>query len=402
MTEYQREESGHDYVRPLEGVRILDLTQVISGPYASQVLADWGAEVIKIEFPGQREGRQKTMPTLKGESLQFLSLNRNKKSLGLNLKSGKGRDIFYELTKKADVVFMNFRAGVENRLGIDYETLKKINPKIISCAITGFGNSGPLRDRPGFEPVFQAMAGTMSLVGDPPPMKVSYNVADISTGIWAAQGIMIALYQREKTGMGQRVEVNLLSTQIAFLAQKATEYLVTGVHPETVPAPKAFYQMYQSKDSWFLFHLGGALTFWPNLCRALGHPELEKDPRFLSLGKMKEHDVELTEIIKEIMLTRGAQEWEEIFVEAGVPCSRVNDIGQALSNPQVKHQNMVVSIDYQGSEFKVPGNPIQLQAMKPKYESPPTFAQHTEKILCQLLGFTRDQIEELRQKEVVY
>jgi len=391
-------------IAPLEGVRVLDLTQTLAGPYGSMILGDLGAEIIKIEPPGQRQVVGGGT-TFKGESVHFLAANRNKKSIILNLKATRGQEIFYELIKKADVVFDNYRAGVLERLGVDYGTLKGINPRIISCSVTGFGSSGPYRDRPAYDLIVQAISGGMSITGDPPPTRAGLPVGDLCGGMFAAQGIMAALYSRERSGVGQRVEVSLLDGQIALLTYCVPEYFIAGTAVGPVGVGQRSdptYRMFQTKDEPIVIAIAPGARFWENLCRALDREDLITDAKFDSHAQRRENTEELTSIMEKILLSQGAQEWLERLIEEGVPAGPVNTIDKALVDPQVQHQQMVVPVDYVlGGEIKLAANPIKMSGADPVYKSPPTFGQHTEEVLSQLLGYSEAEIAELRKGGVV-
>jgi len=388
----------------LEGVRILDLTQTLAGPFGSMILGDLGAEIIKIEPPGRRQ----TVgggTTYQGESVHFLAVNRNKKSIILDLKAPKGKDIFHDLTRKADVVFDNYRSGVLERLGIDYETLRDINPRIICCSITGFGSSGPYKDRPSYDLIAQALSGGMSITGDPPPARAGLPIADLCGGLFAVQGIMAALYQRERTGVGQRVEVSLLDGQIAMLTYCVPDYFISGktVGPVGIgQRSNPTYRMFITRDEPIVIAIAPGARFWENLCRALGREDLATDPRFDSLARRQENAEELATIMEEIILTRSAAEWLECLVREGVPSGPVNTIEKALQDPQVLHQKMIVPIDYVlGGKIKLAGNPIKMSGAEPVYKSPPAFGQHTEEVLSRLLGYSEAKIAELKNEKVI-
>ncbi len=389
----------------LEGVIILDLTQALAGPFGAMLLADLGAEAIKIEPPGQRrmiEGGA----VYQGETVHFLYINRNKKSIILDLKVPEGKQVFYELTRKADIVFDNYRAGVTDRLGIDYNTLKKINPGIICCSITGYGSSGPYRDRPAYDLIVQGISGGMSITGDPPPARAGLPIADLSGSMFAAQGILAALYARERTGLGQRIEVSLLDTQISLLSYCVAEYFLTG----SVAGPVGIgqrgdpiYRMYRTSDGNIVIAVPPPGTrFWEKLCHALGQDELATDPRFNHFTGRHEHTDELIAILEDILQRKSTAEWLERLVGAGVPAGPVNTIAEALQDPQVRHQEMIVPMDCAGGgQLTVAGNPVKMSGATPVYQSPPAFGQHTDEVLSRLLGYSAARIAELRKKQII-
>ncbi len=389
----------------LEGVIILDLTQALAGPFGSMLLGDLGAEAIKIEPPGQRRAVEGGV-VYKGETIHFLSTNRNKKSIILDLKMPEGKQVFYELTRKADIVFDNYRSGVPERLGIDYNTLKDINPRIISCSITGFGSSGLYKDRPAYDLIVQAISGGMSITGEPPPARAGIPIADLSGGMLAAQGVLAALYARERTGMGQRIEVSLLDTQISLLNYCVAEYFVAGSTAGPVGVGQRgdpTYRMYQTSDGNIVIAIAPPGTrFWEKLCHALGRDKLAIDPRFNHFTKRRENADELVAIIQDSLRSKSTEEWLACLIREGVPAGPVNTIDKALKDPQVWHQKMIVPIDcVSGGQIKVAGNPIKMSAAEPVYKSPPTFGQHTEEVLSRLLGYSSAKIAGLRNKGVI-
>ena len=388
----------------LEGVRVLDLTQTLAGPYGSMILGDLGAEVIKIEPPGHRQTVEGGT-TFKGESVHFLAINRNKRSIILDLKAQKGKEVFYQLTRKADVVFDNYRAGVLERLGIDYETLKKINPGIICCSVTGFGSTGPYQDRPAYDLIIQAISGGMSITGEPPPARAGLPIADLCGGMFAAHGIMAALYSRERTGVGQRIGVSLLDGQIALLTYCVPDYFISGqtVGPVGIgQRAEPTYRMFRTRDDRIVIAIAPGARFWDNLCKALDREELTTDPRFDSFARRRENAEELASIIEETLLSKNAEEWLERLIKEGVPAGPINTIDKALADPQVLHQKMVVPVDYVlGGQLKLAGNPIKMSGAEQVFKSPPTFGQHTEEVLSQLLGYPEARIAELRREKVI-
>lgn len=400
---------------PLEGVRVIDLTRALAGPYGSLILADLGAEIIKIELPqevaiefGSRTPLDQRY-SYKDEDVYFLSANRNKKSLALNLRAPRAREVFYDLTRKSDVVYDNFRPDVMAKLGVDYETLKRINPRIISCSLTGFGNRGPYKDRPAFDLIIQALSGGMSITGHPdpsyPPARSGIPIADLAGGMFAAQGITSALYARERTGEGQRVDVALLDGQISMLSYIAAYYLISGVVERRLGSrhqTNPIYGAYKTMDNYVVIcaHRG---SFWKNLCRALDREELALDSRFDTDVKRIHNMEELGTVLDEIFATRTTAEWLERLHKCDVPCAPINTIPEALNDPQVLHRNMVVSLKHpDGGEIRVPGNPIKMSGTtQHPYEYPHKLGQDTEDILHGLLGYSMHRIDELRQARII-
>ena len=390
-------------VAALEGVLILELTQTLAGPFGAMLLVDLGAEIIKIEPPGMRHNLEGGV-SFKDESVYFLAVNRNKKGITLDLKTPKGKEVFLDLSKRADVVFDNYRTGVLEKLGIDYESLRSINPRIISCSITGFGSSGPYRDRPAYDLLVQAMSGGMSITGNPPPARAGLPIGDLCGGMFAAHGVLAALYARERTGKGQKIEVALLDGQIALLTYCVPDFFVSGRAGGPVGIGQRAdptYQMYQTRDEPIVIAIPAGTRFWENLCQALGSEELTTDPRFDSSMKRRDNSPEVTAIIQKKLLNKSAAEWLACFLKEGVPAGPVNTIEKALIDEQVWHQGMVVPVDFGGEAVLLAGNPIKMSGADPVFRSPPTFGQHTDEVLSQLLGYSSTKIAELRREKVI-
>ena len=390
----------------LAGVRILDLTRALAGPYATMILGDLGAEIIKIEALDARTEATGHY-SYKGQDAYFMSVNRSKKSITLDIRKDEGRKVFYDLVRISDVVLDNFRPGVLERLKIDYNVLKELNPKIICCSISGFGSSGPYRDRPAYDLVIQALSGAMSITGEPgrPPVRSGIAIADQGAGMFAAHGILAALYARERTGAGGKVETSLLEAEIALLAYEASYYFVSGLVPGPVGSGHrtlALYNTFQTRDGYIAI---AAINRFSALCKALDREDLTDDPRFHG-NQMAEHKEELTAILQKVFLTKTTDEWEKLLTEADVPCGPVNTLDKALSDPQVLDRDMVVSIDHTlGGQIKQTGNPIKMSAtppdVGPDFLSPPTLGEHTSEVLSGLLGYSPEKIEHLRQEKVI-
>ena len=392
---------------PLANIRILDLTLIMAGPYCTLILGDLGAEVIKIEKPGVGDGSRGMPPYyFAGESTYFIAMNRNKKSMALDLKSEKGKEIFYELAKKSDVVVDNFRPGVVKKLGIDYDALQKINPRIICCSISGYGQTGPFKDRPAFDLVIQARGGIMSYTGEPGqmPVRMGAPMGDLAGGLFASQGLLAALYQRERTGRGQRIDISLLDCQISLLTYRAEYYFVgqdiakpTGsghvsAHPIRAFRTKTFDIVIDANTD----------NIFVELCSSIGAPDLCLNPQFNSRENRLQNKEELYTILEKIFLTKTGEEWLEML-EKRIPIAPIHTIDKALSDPQILGRNMVPEIDYgNGLKLKIVGNPIKMSEIEQEvFKAPPRLGQHTEEILTHLLNYPPEKIKELRQQKII-
>lgn len=390
----------------LSDVRILDMTRMLAGPYGTMLLADMGAEMIKIEDHLGDYTRLGVQTSIGGMGAYFLALNRNKKSVVLDLKNPKGREIFYELVKVSDVVVDNMRPRALKKLKCDYEDLKQVNPRIISCSLSGFGHTGPYRDRTAFDLTIQAMSGGMSVTGEVggPPARAGIPIGDVSGGMAAALSIVSALHYRDKTGKGQKLDISLLDVQISLASYLVAYYLVGGIlsgpqgsrHGSLVP-----YEAFQTKDLWIVV---ACVTepFWEGLCIAMGLEELILDERFdNALKRLQTHD-ELIPILQERFLQKTAAEWLPLLEEADVPCAPVNSLDRALSDPQVLERNMVIEIEHPHlGKFKLAGNPIKASESEEIFVAPPRLGEYTEEVLKEILEYSDDRIKELKDEKVI-
>ena len=388
---------------PLSGVTVLDLSRILAGPYCTMVLGDLGAEVLKVEPPDGDDSRGWGPPFVEGESAYFLAVNRNKKSVCINLKRASGRDLLHRLAGKADVLVENFRPGTLDHLGFSYETIRLARPEIIYCSISGYGHSGPLRQRPGYDAVMQGEGGWMSLTGelDGPPLKVGASLADIFAGTMAAQGILAALHQRATTGKGQKVDVALFDSVLATLCYQAQGYLLTGEVPERLgnrhPSLSP-YETFQTADGYVIVGVGND-SLWRSFCRAVGMPDLD-DPRFKSNALRVENYVELKKLLVPMFRSGSTQHWLDILEPAAIPVGRVRSVPEALSNPQVADRRMLIEVEHPTvGRMRMTGNPIKMSGL-PDGPSlpPPLLGQHTEEVLTEKLNLSSEEIEALREE----
>jgi crotonobetainyl-CoA:carnitine CoA-transferase CaiB-like acyl-CoA transferase len=392
---------------PLASVRILELGQIIAGTYGCQVLSDLGAEVIKIEAPEGDLGRIPSVAPYKGISTLFLTFNRNKKSVVINLKTDAGRALFYDLVKVSDVVIDNFRAGVLERLRVDYATLSAINPRIIQCSVTGFGSDGAYKDYPSLDIVIQAISGHMAITGEPgrPPARVGIPLADLSGGIFSCKAILAALYQRERTGEGCRVETSMFDAMLNLLSYMATHYLSTGKVPMSQGSAHEFtvpWQAFQAKDGYVVIATRQE-NFWRKLCVALGHPRLADDPRFATNPKRLENRTVLVSMIEDILRTRTVADWLDNLRAAEVPAAPVNNLDGAFAEPPVAEREMIVEYDHpEVGRVRLPGNPIKFAGIDRTISNPaPRLGEHTDAMLRDLLSLSAEKIAELREQGAI-
>jgi crotonobetainyl-CoA:carnitine CoA-transferase CaiB-like acyl-CoA transferase len=393
--------------RALDGIRIIDFSKALAGPYCTMLLADMGAEVIKVEMPGSGDdSRGWGPPFIDGESAYFLSINRNKKSITLNLKDNKAKEIALKIIEKADIVLESNRPGVMTKLGLDYETVKKINPGIIYCSISGFGQTGPYSKRPGFDQVIQGYGGIMGLTGEKGggPLKVGIAVTDIATGMFAATGILTALYHRERTGQGQHVDASMLDGQVSWLTYQAGRYLASGnvpqrigsAHPLIVP-----YQDFEASDG-FINIAAGNDNLWKKFCAVTDLSDIADDPKFATNPKRVENRDEVVEIVSKKINTKTMQEWLDILNDAGVPCGPIYTVDQIFKDPQVLAREMLVEVDHpKCGKIQVTGSPIKLSETPAEITThPPMLGEHNNSIL-QEFGFSEEDITKLKEDKVI-
>ncbi len=398
-------------MKALHGIRILDLTHMLSGPYAGMMLADMGADTIKVEPPKTGEGTRKLLATdpansVDGMGAYFLTLNRNKKSITLNLKSERGLALFYELVAHSDVVLSNFSAGVVKKLKIDYDVLSAINPRIITCCITGFGETGPDKDRVAFDMVAQAMGGGMSITGLPnsTPVRSGIPIGDLGGGMMAVIGVLAALVARQQTGRGQHVDISMLDAQISLLNYMATMYFLSGEVPQPLGNAHFVHVPYNSFPVQDGYIIVAVITdeFWANLMQLLQLPELDTEENRTQPGRWRNQDL-INQRLSEVFMTNTQSYWIERLTEVRVPCAPVYTMAQAVANPQVLARQMIVEVTHpNGTPVKMTGNPIKLSdTYEDTYSSPPLLGQHTDCVLQELLHKSEAEIAQLRAEGVI-
>jgi CoA:oxalate CoA-transferase len=391
---------------PLSGIKVLDLSRVLAGPYCGMILADLGAYVVKIEIPQKGDDSRAFGPFVNGESSYFMSVNRNKKSITLNLKSAEGKEIFKQLVRKFDVIVENFRPGTMEKLGLGYEILKEINPGLIYAASTGYGHSGPYKSRPAYDAVIQAMGGLMSITGFPDgrPTRVGASIADISTGMFCAIGILAAIIKREATGVGEMVDVAMLDSIVAILENAISRYELTGQVPTPLgnrhPSIHPF-ESFETEDGEIMIAVGND-QMWGKFCMAIERQELIEDVRFKTNPLRGENYYEMRNLLSEIIKKKSLIEWINILEKAGIPCAPINTIDKVVVHPQVQAREMIVKVEHpKAGEIRIPGCPIKFKGMNTYIGPAPTLGEHTEAILSELLEVKPDEFSRLRENGVI-
>ncbi len=389
--------------RPLEGIVVLDLTRVLAGPVCCVILEDLGAEVLKVERPKTGDDSRAFGPFVEGQSLYFMTANRGKKSIALDLKNPAAKETLKELVKHADILVENYRPGTMEKLGLGWDVLKEINPKLVYGAISGFGTTGPDALRPAYDILVQAQSGLMSITGLPgqPPVRVGYSVGDINGALYCAIGILAALHQRNSTGLGQKVDIAMLDCQLSVLESALSRFIVDkkspgplgNRHPTITP-----FQGFEGTNGWFVLAAGND-TLFANLCDAIGAPQLITDPRFITNGDRSDHLDEIGDELQKVFSTNTKEHWLEVIDAAGVPCAPMNDMEAVSKDRQLIARNMFVEcLDPIAGNIIVPGNPIKMETIEeePTRVAPPQLGQHRDEILMGLLGKSAEEIEALQ------
>jgi crotonobetainyl-CoA:carnitine CoA-transferase CaiB-like acyl-CoA transferase len=393
----------------LTGIRILDLSRVLAGSYCSMMLGDLGADIIKVERPKIGDETRHWGPPFAapGESAYFLSVNRNKRSITIDLKKSAGIEIIKSLARKSDVFLENFSPGKMDDLGIGYEDIRSINPRIIFCSISGFGPEGPYRNRVGYDLSVSAFGGLMGITGEPdgPPVKVGVAITDVTTGISAQGAICAALFAREKTGSGQKIDLSLLETQVSTLVNIGSSYLISGKIPKrwgTAHETIVPYQGFETKDKYIIVAVGND-QIWVRFCNILGRPELAEDPRFETNPLRVKNRDECIAILTEILKTRPRDEWLQMLNDHSIPCAPINSMDEVFKDPQVLHRNMLVEVEHPtAGKIKMVGMPVKYSGANVGIRMPPPIlGEHTDEILSEVLGYDSKRIENLKSEGVI-
>ena len=392
---------------PLKGMRVLDLTRILAGPYATMILRDLGAEVIKIEQPGTGDEARDFGPFKNDFSLYFMSVNRGKKSVTLNLKSRRGKELFLELVKGSDILVENFRPGTMEKLGLDYESLKEHHPSLLYAACSGFGQTGPYAMRGAYDMIIQGMGGIISITGEPdrPPVRVGTSIGDITSALFTAIGILSALRHRDQTGEGQLIDVGMLDCQVAILENAMVRYFSTGDIPRPLgrrhPAITPF-EVFESADGYVVIAIGNN-ELWRKFCEHVDRPELIDDERFHTNALRTENHESLFPILADIMRHRTTDEWVEALEAIGVPCGPVNTVDKVANDPQVLARNMIAEVEHDTTgTVQIPGIPIKLSETPGQIDAPaPNLGEHTSEILTGLLGLGAEEVNQLKQDGIV-
>ncbi|PKP58300.1 carnitine dehydratase [Candidatus Atribacteria bacterium HGW-Atribacteria-1] len=395
--------------KPLEDIVVLDLTRVLAGPYCSMILANLGAKIIKVERPETGDDARSFGPYKNGQSAYFVSLNRGKKSIAIDLKKPEGKQIIKELTKVSDVVIENFKPGTMRKLGLSYDVLNKINSRIVYAAVSGFGHTGPYSEKPAYDMIAQALGGIMSITGQPggEPTRVGSSIGDIIAGMFGAIGIIAALYEKVFTGKGQMVDIAMLDGQVAVLENAIARYAISGEvpgpigsrHPSITP-----FGGFKTKNSWVIIACGNQ-AIWEKFCKAVDREDLLEVEEFKTNEKRTENYEKIKPILDEIILQKTTEEWLKILESNGVPSSAINTVDKLFNDPQVKARKMIIETEQPDmGKIYVAGNPIKLSTLTEEVvtDPAPKIGEHTVEILKTYLNYTDVKINELRKKQIIF
>ncbi len=392
---------------PFDDLRVLDLTRVLAGPYATMILGDLGAEIIKVEQPEIGDEARGFGPFQNDFSLYFMSVNRGKKSITLNLKTDQGQQIFHDLLAKCDVLVENFRAGTMAKLGLGYDQLREKYPRLIYAACSGFGQTGPYANRGAYDMIIQAMGGILSITGEPdqPPVRVGTSIGDITSALFTTIGILSALHHRQKTGKGQLVDVGMLDCQVSILENALVRYFSSGEVPKPLgrrPPAITPFEVFESKDGYVVIAIGND-QLWQRFCQHVDRSDLVDDPRFKNNSSRTNNHSELRAIMNKVLSQKDTARWVEELAKIGVPCGPVNTIDKVVEDPQIRARDMIVDLSTQfAGKVQIPGIPVKLSQTPGQVDEPaPMLGQHTEEVLANLLGIPKTEIHNLQKLGII-
>ena len=403
---------------PLEGIRVIDLTRILAGPFSTMLMADMGADIIKVEQPGTGDPARGNGPFLSPEgaesseqqfSTYFMSINRGKRSIAIDLSKPKGREVLLKLAETADVLIENFRPGTMQKLGLDYEVVKARNPRIVMCSVSGFGQSGPYAHRPALDVIVQGMGGMLSITGEPGrgPVRPGASIGDITSALFATIAIQSALLERHNSGEGQYIDISMLDCQVAIMENAFMRYFTLGQTPQRIgtrhPSSTPF-QAFQTADGHVVVAImGGSTDQWPLFCAAIDHVELIDDERYTTGWSRTQHYDELIPVIEEVMLQKTTSEWVELLSDMGVPVGPVQDIAEVANDPQVNHREMFVELPHPVlGQVKFTGNPIKMsRTPSGPRRVPPQLGEQTSEVLMADVGLSPEDVAELFNEGVV-
>jgi formyl-CoA transferase len=410
-----RPQHGQDRLRPLGDVRVLDISRALAGPFCTMMLGDLGADVIKVERPIVGDESRGWGPpfvgspseSYPGESAYYLAINRNKRSLTVNFKDPAGQEIIKQLASQSDVLVENFRTGVLEKMGLGYEQMHALNPRLVYCSISGYGRTGPYAERPGYDFIIQAEGGIMGITGpeEGPPSRVGVSIVDITTGMFASTAILAALRARDLTGQGQLLDLSLLDSAAAILANMASNYLAGGTEPRRMGNAHfniAPYEVFRARDRWITL---GALNArqWELLCEALGRPDIKDDPRFATNQDRVTNRAVLAQALNEVFATRDADEWLSKLQNVGIPCGPINTIPDVFNHPQAETRNLKIFVEHPTiGRLSLPGFPYKFSSTPAEVlRPPPLLGEHNQEVLVDLLGYSIEQVDSFKERGVI-